>query len=321
AAYLIRLVLTQNGVDVWRQFQTALILPLVVAVAVQSVSVLITTWRWQMLLGVQGVPVRYWDLVSLSMIGLFFSSILPGAVGGDVLKMLYVVQHAPGRRTEAALTILVDRIMGLLGLCLVAVVSVLFSLRFLSQAPRDVQLATLIVGAGSLAAFAFVLSVTMREHLQRLPGVSPLLGWLARRLPEKLTASVGRIVRAIDLYREQPRVLLWALGISVVTHVVAAWTVYLIGRAFHETNLPLWGYFLATQIANTIAAIPITPNGFGGRDLVLAMFFRAGHVAPAQAGIIPAVNTLVILFWSLLGGVFFVFARAPRRIHVPLNPE
>lgn len=313
ATFLLYRVLTHNQVDLWQQTQAAIKGLLVLAVAIQLVAIIITTYRWKWLLEVQEINVSARDLLSLTFVGMFWNAVLPGAVGGDVLKMVYITRHAPRRRAEAVLTIMVDRVMGLLGLLLVALISVLFSLDFILNANRAVQLATFTVGLGSACGILGVLGVVFRSALTRLPLVGPTLEFFRSRLPAGVVDTLDRLVRALDLYKSSPGVIGKALAISVVTHILAAITIILIGQAYHEHNVGLWNYFLAAQIANTVAAIPLTPAGFGGRDFVLSEFFKAGGAAPSEAGIIPAFNTLILLFWSLVGGVFYIMLRQPHR--------
>lgn len=317
AIALIYRVLRHNEVDFWAQTEAAAKSWLVAAVLMQLVAILITTYRWKMLLQVQEIDVSLRDLLSLTMVGMFWNAVLPGAVGGDVLKMVYVTRHAPTRKAEAVLTIMVDRVMGLLGLLLVALVSVLFSLNFILHADRAVQWATITVGVGSACGIAGVLGVLFRKSLSGLPLVSHLIRIGRERLPGAVVHTLDRLVRALDLYKSAPRVILYALGISAVTHFLAAITVILIGQGYHETVVSWWTYFLATQIANTVAAIPLTPAGFGGRDFVLSEFFKAGGATPSEAGIIPAFNTVVILFWSLIGLFFYIFLKHPRATESP----
>lgn len=312
AALLIYRVIAGNGVDLWQQTEASIKGFLLLALFMQAIAIVIVTVRWRLLLRVQEIEVSFRDLLSLTMVGMFWNAALPGAVGGDVLKMVYITRHAPTKRTEAVLTIMVDRIMGLLGLLLVALISVVFSLQFILHADRSVQLATITVGLGAACGITGVLGVMFRATFSRLPLVSPLIGWGRNKLPGGIVHTLDRLVRALDLYKSAPGVMLQALGISAVTHFLAALTIYLIGQAYHETALDLWSYFLAAQIANTVAAIPITPAGFGARDQVLTAFFKAGGATPAEAGIIAAFNTLVLLFWSLVGGIFYVFLRHPK---------
>jgi heme/copper-type cytochrome/quinol oxidase subunit 2 len=72
-------------------------------------------------------------------------------------------------------------------------------------------------------------------------------------------------------------------------------------------------YFLTTQVANTVAAIPITPGGVGTRDATTAAFLSAFDATPAdKVGSIPVIMSLVIVFWGLVGAVVFIFSPEAR---------
>ena len=72
--------------------------------------------RWQILLRVQGIHITWWRLYGLLLVGLFFSLFIPGGTGGDIIKGYYLLKEAPvGRKTSAALSVVMDRLLGLLG--------------------------------------------------------------------------------------------------------------------------------------------------------------------------------------------------------------
>ena len=77
-----------------------------------------TSFRWKMLLEVKSQDkLPHKKLIGLTWIGLFFSSILPGAVTGDVFKVVYA-KNLDSKLTKTFLFIsaLMDRTIGLLGL-------------------------------------------------------------------------------------------------------------------------------------------------------------------------------------------------------------
>ena len=75
--------------------------------------------RWQILLRVQGIRISWWRMYGLLMIGLFFSLFIPGGTGGDLVKGYYLLKEAPvGRKTSAALSVVMDRLLGLVGVAL-----------------------------------------------------------------------------------------------------------------------------------------------------------------------------------------------------------
>ena len=79
----------------------------------QAFSVLCCAMRWFLLVRIQGISISFKKIVELTMIGNFFNTFMPGAVGGDIIKGWYVAGHEPQRKTIAVFTVLFDRVIGL----------------------------------------------------------------------------------------------------------------------------------------------------------------------------------------------------------------
>ena len=81
-------------------------------IATLYVQVAICSWRWNLLNGALGFGIKYREAFSLSMIGWLFTVVIPGSIGGDVIKAYYVGMRVPQRRAHAFTTILIDVIWG-----------------------------------------------------------------------------------------------------------------------------------------------------------------------------------------------------------------
>ena len=101
-----------------------------------------------------------------------------------------------------------------------------------------------------------------------------------------------------------------AFAISVGVHSTLALLLFTVGHALGETKLSLSGYALATQVANAVAAVPVTPGGLGLRDFGIKLFFDALGAPAAQTGNIPVTMSLIISAWALLGAGVFIVNRA-----------
>src|SRR6478752_5653099 len=84
-----------------------------------------TIFRWYFLVRAADLPLRLRDTIRLGFLGYLYNFVLPGGVGGDLVKAGFLARGQPGRRTEATLTVLVDRIVGLYGLFLLATAAIL----------------------------------------------------------------------------------------------------------------------------------------------------------------------------------------------------
>jgi hypothetical protein len=88
---------------------------LAAAILVLPLVHLITSYRWYVLLRAQDVRIGVARTFVLNMVGAFYNSFMPGSTGGDVVKAYYAAKHTT-HRTRAVLTVLIDRIIGLLAL-------------------------------------------------------------------------------------------------------------------------------------------------------------------------------------------------------------
>lgn len=312
AVWAINKVIVHSNADIVAEFQKGNKLLLLVALALFGVGPLLSSIRWGILLRVQGIELDFKDLFRLTMIGNFWNLAMPGGVGGDLLKMIYVRKHAEEHHAEAVMTILVDRVIGLLGLFMVALVAVFFSWNFLTHASPEVW-GTVIGVACVSAGGALAVTLTLaHRQIRKIPGVEPLVTWFKGFLPP-VARIISRVVNGLDLFKNDLSSVGMALVLSMIIHSSVGLAVMLIGWAVGSQGLEWKDYFLATQVANTISAIPLTPGGLGSRDAVMMLFFKAVAGDASKPGVIPIFQTAIIVFWSMVGGLFFLFE--PKQEH------
>ena len=316
AGILIRMVIVNGGADLkeeWRHCEGAY---LTLSFFMVGCGIALSSYRWSRLLDVQDVHLSGHDAIRLSMIGQFFNLAIPGGVGGDIIKMLYLKRQAGTHYPEAIMTTLFDRILGLMGLFMVAIISVIVSWNFLMQAPPKIQYTVMFVGLISLAGAVGVTTAMYHEVFFRFGFVLALMARAKAACPAKVWSIARRVVRSVSLFRVHLNEVIIALLISMSIHTLGALSVWSIGQAFHAPKLRMQDYFISTQVANTISAVPITPGGLGGRDYILNAFFQAFGEG-AKASVIPVVGSLLMVLWSLVASLFFLFERA--HLNVPLH--
>ena len=283
---------------------------LLLVIAMFGLPLLFGSIRWGLLLSVQGIHLSLSMLLRLTLIGHFFNISLPGAVTGDVLKMGYIMRYAPDRKAEAVLSIMVDRIIGVLGLCVIAGLVVLLMLdTILGFEDWALKGAALVVGLGSVGGIAGILVVEMRGWLMRFGIVARFVALIAKRLPAAVLDILDRVVAATEQYRMHRGTVCMALLLAVGVHSVLGLSLCLSGRALGEESLGLRDYFLTAQVANSVAAIPITPGGVGTRDAVAAAYLEALGAEPrAKAAVAQVIVTIAMMVWALVGATVFVFS-------------
>jgi uncharacterized protein (TIRG00374 family) len=312
---LIHFTLKATGAHLWNELAKAQSPLLLLALFFYGVILCLTMYRWNLLLRVQGVRLQVWDLIRLTMIGVFFNLAIPGAVGGDLLKMALVANKTKEKKAEAVLTIMLDRALGLIGLFFVASIMILVYLPFLldlKQEYRLLQIAAFTVGLGSLGGVFVIILIELRQTITRYPLIARIIDYGAGKLPSSVVLTLSRLVNALELYRRNRGTIVCGIALSILVHAFLAIDLFLIGAGVGEDTLGLGNYFLAMPVATAVAAIPVTPAGIGARDAIIAVFLSAMKAQAGKSGVVAVTMTLIIVFWGLIGGVIFCFSKSPK---------
>ncbi len=259
--------------------------------------------RWWWLLHVNDLNVSTGMAIRLTWIGIFFSNVVPGITGGDVIKAFYVARLT-GHRTRSIVSVIVDRILGLIALALLAAVVVIFNFADFREIGYAIYAGLIALMLGTTCMF----SRRIRSMLK--------LDALLEKLP--LSGLLKKIDQAIYFYRGHLKgIFLWLLA-SSLNHLLAVLGVWLIGTSL-GLKLPLVGYLVLVPVINIASAVPIAPAGWGVGEYLFQKFFTdyAIRIGSAQATIMPTlaltlslVYRLHLMLWSLLGAVFLAFQKS-----------
>src|ERR687885_1930959 len=83
------------------------------ALAVFLVTQMVSALRWQWFARPLGFTEPLRRFVGLYFVGMFFNLLLPTSIGGDAVRAV-ALHPGPGRRVAALLSVLLDRLSGLL---------------------------------------------------------------------------------------------------------------------------------------------------------------------------------------------------------------
>ena len=131
---------------------------MLVILALGYTQVAIATARWNLLLRAQQIRLPFARAWGLVMIGNLFNIVIPGAVGGDLVKGYYIAQAAGPRAAHAATSVVMDRVAGLVGLLLLGALLIGIDGQEIMHAPATRKLAMITV-TGALAGLAAMYAV------------------------------------------------------------------------------------------------------------------------------------------------------------------
>ncbi len=213
--------------------------------------------RWRSLLTSLGVVVPLKRVFMLQAIGLFFNTAVPGAVGGDVVKALYLLKDNPqSSKTPLITSLLLDRFFGLFGLFIMAVFAMALHPASLLRQEHMASLAltTLVIFLG---AFFTLLWITARfQHF-----ADPLLRLL--RLPIPGFRWGLSFYEALRTFRNHRLTLVKATAYASLAHgLMMLYFWYLVHLvATQPLDFSVFAALYPLGFLSTI--IPLAPGGMG----------------------------------------------------------
>jgi uncharacterized membrane protein YbhN (UPF0104 family) len=273
---------------------------LVAALALYLAMIVMSAWRWDLLLKAQGLVFPFARLVTSFLVATFFNNFLPSNIGGDVVRIADTAPAA-GSKTLATTVVLLDRGLGLLGLVLVAAMGATAG-PGLSQSGGG-------IGAGMLWAGFAVAAMIATPALLMPNGLATVLKPLRVLHPEWVDQRIERITAALARFREAPAALggCFAGAVAVQGLLVAFYL-----AVAHSMSMPINFAALAVivPISFIVQMVPISMNGFGVREATFGFYFgRLG--LPLESGVLVSLmGAALMMVFSLSGAAAYISRRA-----------
>jgi uncharacterized protein (TIRG00374 family) len=249
--------------------------PELLGVAVMIFTVIvICAFRWALLMRGQGFRLPWRQTLSLTMIGVLFSAVIPGAVSGDLVKGYYVAHEVQEKRTLALATILMDRIIGLSSLATVASFGVFWN-HNLVLANRTLTALSVMALGGCAVGFVGLMAAVFASRkvlafTHGLPAKAP-----GRRV-------IIRLAEVLASYHNQVDRLLWAFLLSFPVHLLGCASMLVCLHAVGESRtMPASLVLFAFPLGMLAVAVPITPIGIGVGQ---AAFYAVCNMAVPGSG-------------------------------------
>lgn len=240
------------------------------------VSQVLSSHRWQLLLP-DNYPFR--RLFTLYMIGSFFSSFLPGVVGGDAVRAYYLNKDAKKISITLA-AVFMDRYLGFLTLMLIGITAFPFSLNVFGGSPYK----WLMPG--------FFISFVIGSIL-----------FFGLRLGQRFRLMTD-IYDYISILRAKRGVILKAILLSAGIQILGFLTVLMLAVKMGE-DISLFLLFVFLPIVITITSIPISISGLGLREGAFVILLGLIGIGPEAAASLSLAWFFSTFVGTLPGLVFY----------------
>jgi uncharacterized protein (TIRG00374 family) len=294
---------------------------LLLGVVLAVVSLIITMLRWYVLVRAQNLPFTVTAALRLGMIGLFYNTFLPGAVGGDIIKAAYLAREQ-SRRTVAVATVLMDRVLALWALCwFVAILGGVFWACGLLDGPSVGAARVIVLLSGLIALLSgaawLLLGVFSNDAAERF----------ACRIHRirRIGPSAAEFWRAVWMYRCRQGAVGLTLLVSWIGQVGFVLSFYCCARVLWDGSegnpIPnLAQHFLLVPIGLVIQAIPGFPGGAGIGEAGFGGLYALFGSAASNGVLASLVQRVMTWVLGLAGFVAYLFLKPEPRPQPATTP-
>ncbi len=273
-----------------------------VALLCNMAMISITAVRWKILLQSQNIALPFSWVHGMTYLTMCFNLMVPGAIGGDALRMTYSARSVPQKKAAVILSIFTDRFSGLYGLLALSLTGLLISWPVVATvAPLKYMLmvvAAIVVGgpvAALMALFFLSRLSSFREYLARPP-------------ESRSAQIIHTVVDAIRLYLKSKGALALSVLASFIAQIIEVCALIWIAMGLDMMTIPAEGFFVAAPLAWVANVIPIAPGGLGVGE---AAFDQICHwLQPLESamafGTVFFINRVFQMLASLPGFVVYI---------------
>jgi uncharacterized protein (TIRG00374 family) len=243
---------------------------LALALAIYVTGLVSTFFRWFFLVRVIDERFTLRAAMLLGFIGNVFNLVIPGAVGGDLIKAAYLARmHI--KKTQAIASMVIDRIVGLLGLFILASIGGLIAWR--ASPPIETEARRLIMAAWFATGFGVLVLAAIFGQV--FTAIFPRLG----RGHSRLSLIVSELKEMSTTYRRRLDVVSFCTLMSMGNHSLNVIAFYLVGRMlFPAMTTTVAQHFLMAPLTLFTMAVPLPFGALGISELVAVQFFNlVGH--------------------------------------------
>ncbi|MEI2692463.1 MAG: lysylphosphatidylglycerol synthase transmembrane domain-containing protein [Anaerolineae bacterium] len=272
---------------------------ILLALAFYILAITINGVKWHVLLAALEVRVPFAAVLQYMFVGFFFNSILPANIGGDVMRG-YGMARYTDRTAEAAVSVVVDRIVGLLAYMSAAAVTAIVVVRLMNHAELQwlFNLALLALAAIG-AVLAVMLSRRLRLQIARLFRRGPLV---------RLAPMYDGVSAALDAYRFRYRALFYAFLLGLAGLMAANVVNWLLFEALGG-GVPFVDVMLFNPLIALVLLVPISVGGHGVIQNAYPIFYGMLGVPEIQALAVSVLMSFIIIVGSLPGGLLWLRIR------------
>jgi len=252
---------------------------LIAYILVVILGMIISSYKWKLLANFKEIRMNFSDFFKYYLAGTFINNFMPSFIGGDTFKA-YEIGKPQGKYIEAASSVMMDRITGLLGATILALIFTLFNLKNVIGDTTLVIVNLLVLGSFLVDIFI----AKIRNH--------PFFGRFKKyNKNSKILQKSILLTFAFDF-----------VGIALANYIL------FLSLGIHIAFL---NYLSVIFLISIIASVPVSINNIGVKEWAYITFFGAFGLSASSVITVAIISRFVQMFISFFA--LPVYLRRNRR--------
>lgn len=257
-------------------------------------------FRMKLLLEVWGDKIPYKELVKVGLMGDFGNVFMPGSLGSDLFR-IYILQRYLRDVTRAASAVIYERFIGLISLAFIVFLSVIWAREILME-----------IGIyGLLSSLCIVLAIILFAFFI-FPNTILAVFNSVFRMRNRIGRKIRLIAETIMHYSLHKSLFISVFAICIATQIMRILVTFVVASAI-GVSVDIQYFFLIVPIIIFVLMIPVSVGGLGVREGASVFLFSFVGVGQADAFMMALLTNLLIMFYSLPGGVLFIMRQEKKQ--------
>lgn len=257
------------------------------------ISFFLNAVRWRLLLKTQGYDLGMGKLFRIYYISMVCAPILPGGLGGDLVRVGYVAKLLPEKKAGAIVSVVLDRVIGLSSIILLSFIAIaLFSFNAPTSGIFIVGVGFVLGALGTAVLFFFFFALYS-------PGLIGLAEWLDENFQNRIVKYFVGVLEAFKKCQNHRSVVFVAVGLSLLIQFILVFAIWLTAWRLGFEKVSLIQTGIAMPLAQIANILPLTPGGLGvgeaAFDLLLTGLSGAQQIGTGYGSIFLTYRGVSIL--------------------------
>jgi len=219
--------------------------------------------RWHLLLQLISINVRIKEVIKLTFLSDFISLLLPGFLGGDLVKA-YLVSKKTNKQIFSFVSVFIDRLIGFAGYFIVAICMLIIILQsdLLSIDQLRTPILSIMIILSAIITGIILFIIIKLFHVSIIDKVFKKIPFT--KYIHEIVDTINRLLNINTL----PKLI----GLTLFAQLLSVISVMLVGLGL-SLQIQWYLYFLYVPLIIIISAVPITPGGVGVMEELYLIYF------------------------------------------------